>query len=305
MKRVVTHFNFLLWNLPGERIVTNIVLFNQASRDTIHLSRYIIVILMFLSPAIFATEKSKVSVKVIPLVEEISPGETFEIAVVFTMEAEWHIYWQNPGDAGIPTTFEWSLPHQFEILEMQEPVPERLVDEGITTFVHNEEAIYLFTSQAPAVLPDTSVFEVRIDWLECKSICLAGADTVQFSLPQAFPIQIDGLRQRAFSRLPEPAEKDAWMARIKKGRVELKSLKPRDRDSRLVEVDFFPSTEMVYDVGKTVRLKRGFRRDTVLLPLSEYRNSDPEAVEGILVQKHATPQGVITVNTMIHELILQ
>jgi len=297
--------NFPLWNLPGGRIVTIIVLFNQTLRGTILSSRYISAILLCLSPAIFAAEESNVSVEVIPLVEEISPGEPFEVAVVFNMESEWHIYWQNPGDAGIPTTFDWSLPPQFEILDMREPVPVRHIDEGITTFIHEKETIFLFKFQAPDVFPDTTVFEVMIDWLECKSICLAGADTVQFSLPHAFEIQGSVLKDRALSQFPDPVEKGAWAARTKRKMVELKNLKPRGRSFKLVEVDFFPSTEMIYDIETKARLKRGLRRDTIQIPLSEYHDAEPKSVEGILVQKFSTPKGVVTTNTMIQELILQ
>lgn len=305
-ERKLMSCNFPLWNLYTRRNVTIIVLFNAKAMVMIIRSKILQLALLFMFiPGMFAFGQSRVSVETIPLVKKLIPGQVFEIAVVFTMEPEWHIYWQNPGDAGIPTTFTWTLPPLFSMVDMQEPVPDRHVDEGITTFIHEEEAIYLFQCLAPADIPDTSVFEVAVDWLECKSICQAGADTLQFSLPQhAKTEQLDLIRTQAISQFAEPSENDVWQVRIKKGQVVLKSKKTRARDARPIHVDFFPITEMMYDIERPPRLKKGFRHDTIYIPLSEYREEDPEVLEGILVEQFSTPEGLVTVNTHINKAIL-
>ena len=40
----------------------------------------------------------------------IGPGQTFYLIVVLTPDDDWHVYWKNPGDSGMPTEFEvWNL----------------------------------------------------------------------------------------------------------------------------------------------------------------------------------------------------
>ncbi len=252
-----------------------------------------------------AEEKGMVSVEVIPLVKSIPRGDTFDVAVVFHMEAGWHTYWRNPGDAGIPSTFEWSLPPGFKIVGKQEPVPTRHVEEGITTFIHEEEAIYLFSIQAPNSIPDTSDFSLLVDWLECKSICQAGMSQHRFSLPQpSVSTAWEDLVARALSSYPQASPADAWKAFLKKDRVELKRQTPRSKYSRLVEVDFFPYAEMIFDTQGAVRRKRGFRYDSVQIPLLGTRVEDPATLDGVLVQRFATSDGDIIVNTLINQIIL-
>src|SRR5436309_36912 len=38
------------------------------------------------------------------------PGETITAALRLDSEPGWHTYWRNEGDAGIPTSIEWTLP---------------------------------------------------------------------------------------------------------------------------------------------------------------------------------------------------
>ncbi|MEM1389908.1 MAG: thiol:disulfide interchange protein, partial [Pseudomonadota bacterium] len=35
------------------------------------------------------------------------PGETFYLGLSFEMQDKWHIYWKNPGDAGLPPEIRW------------------------------------------------------------------------------------------------------------------------------------------------------------------------------------------------------
>jgi DsbC/DsbD-like thiol-disulfide interchange protein len=47
------------------------------------------------------------------LISDISstqPGQKFRIGVLYRIESGWHIYWKNPGDAGIPTKITLRLP---------------------------------------------------------------------------------------------------------------------------------------------------------------------------------------------------
>jgi len=40
----------------------------------------------------------------------VVPGKPFEAGVLLEMAEGWHVYWENPGDAGIPTRVDWELP---------------------------------------------------------------------------------------------------------------------------------------------------------------------------------------------------
>lgn len=250
-----------------------------------------------------------VSVKLVPLVEWVRPGENLEVAVVFEMAEDWHIYWQNPGDAGMATYFDWNLPEGFEILSKQEPAPERLTEEGITTFIHKDEAIYLFTFQTPDSLPDHLTFDVQIDWLECKSICLAGSATLSTMMPVSYSphddyLDLIELGMRARSRMPLQIDGLSKKARIKDGEVMLKLGGFHQEIWDIKTVDFFPAEEMVYDIQVLPRLKKGFLGRKLFLTLLTDRESDPTTLKGVLAIKASRPLGAKTQYFEINQPIL-
>ena len=57
----------------------------------------------------------------------IAPGETVWVALHLEMRPGWHVYWRNPGDAGLPPEIAWTLPPGFTAGEIAWPTPERFV----------------------------------------------------------------------------------------------------------------------------------------------------------------------------------
>ncbi len=103
------------------------------------------------------------------------------------------------------TSFSWTLPEGFELVSMREPAPARLTEEDITTFVHHNEAIYLFQVLAPSLIPDISSFGLKLDWLECKDVCLPGSAELGFTLIRDAVVDSD---KAQLTSLIKRAEKD-------------------------------------------------------------------------------------------------
>lgn len=116
----------------------------------------------------------------------IAPGETFEVGIEITMQPGWHTYWENGGDAGLPTSVEWTLPDGITAGPIRWPVPHRYEDEGdLVTFGYADEAILLVDMTAAKDLPagQSVTLEGAVDWLQCKDICIPGGTTVSARLP--------------------------------------------------------------------------------------------------------------------------
>jgi thiol:disulfide interchange protein DsbD len=67
-----------------------------------------------------------VAVSLIAETRSIVPGRSFHVALRQQIEPGWHTYWLNPGDSGLPTTIEWSLPQDFKAGPILWPLPERI-----------------------------------------------------------------------------------------------------------------------------------------------------------------------------------
>ncbi|MCO5170454.1 MAG: hypothetical protein M9894_29310 [Planctomycetes bacterium] len=150
------------------------------------------------------------------------PGRETTLAVVLEVAEGWHIYWKNPGDAGMPTTVRLDLPPGLEAGDVQWPAPERFVHEGIATYGYEGTVTLLVPLRAA---PDLAAargltIEGRVDWLVCNPDgCLPGGADVAVRLhvatgPAAPTPTADAKHIAAARRaLPRPAPADlraAW-----------------------------------------------------------------------------------------------
>jgi len=137
----------------------------------------------------------------------VRAGETFHLGVRLRVEPEWHVYWENPGDAGLPTEVVFGAPPGFEVGALRFPPPTRHDDEGdIVSFVHEGEVLLLADVRAPQVLePGVKLkFTADASWLVCKTICLPGKGSATLELAgaaQSTPAN-EPLFATALARLP-------------------------------------------------------------------------------------------------------
>lgn len=104
---------------------------------------------------------------------QVRPGDTFRVGVAFDIDPSWHIYWQNPGDAGLPTDIKWTADHlHFGELKWAAP----------TTFLTDEERSYGYKDEvvlySDVTVDNDAIGEVKIradiDYLACSDLCLPG-----------------------------------------------------------------------------------------------------------------------------------
>ena len=55
--------------------------------------------------------------------EGVEPGKPVWLGLQLAHQPEWHTYWKNSGDSGLPTTLEWQLPAGVTAGEIAWPTP--------------------------------------------------------------------------------------------------------------------------------------------------------------------------------------
>lgn len=101
----------------------------------------------------------------------VKRGKPVDAAVTFTMPEHWHIYWKNPGDSGIATKLEWSLPKDLKAGEIEWPAPERIEMTGLVNYGYSYQ-VTLPVQLMPEVDDLTGEVKVKASWLVCKDICI-------------------------------------------------------------------------------------------------------------------------------------
>jgi DsbC/DsbD-like thiol-disulfide interchange protein len=115
----------------------------------------------------------------------IRPGHPFKVGVVFKIAPQWHIYWTNPGDAGMASSVDLHLPPGFTASAWQFPVPTRLEQPGgIVSFGYEDQAMLIATLTPPANAISSDVtISADAKWLVCEKICLPGSAQLSVKLP--------------------------------------------------------------------------------------------------------------------------
>src|ERR1700753_1131881 len=94
------------------------------------MKRFISAALFLLALGLPAYAQQDTAPKVTPrLVAEdsaVAPGGHVAIALEEKIRPQWHTYWINPGDAGAPTTIQWTTPAGWKAGDIQWPTPKRL-----------------------------------------------------------------------------------------------------------------------------------------------------------------------------------
>jgi thiol:disulfide interchange protein DsbD len=179
-----------------------------------------------LLPALPAQAAKNTRPSLVSAVEFIPPGQTFWVALRLEMNPEWHVYWKNPGDSGLPNRIRWTLPEGFTAGELQWPAPQRIPAGPLVSYGYEHEVLHPVQITAPAGLKagETVTLKARVDWLECKEACLPGRADLQLVLP-----------------VGEARVSAEWAPRIEKARADLPAPGPaatlhRDGDGYVLAI---------------------------------------------------------------------
>ena len=130
-------------------------------------------------------QTDQTAVELVSEFASITPGLEFEMALRFEMKPHWHIYWKNPGEAGMPPRVEWQAPDGFEFGEIEFPTPHRIESPpGFISYAYDGEVFLLVKAKAPANLKPGETIEIKVDsnWLICEEMCVPGSAKVVLDL---------------------------------------------------------------------------------------------------------------------------
>jgi thiol:disulfide interchange protein DsbD len=151
----------------------------------------------------------------------IRPGRPLSVGLRLRMDPEWHTYWKNPGDSGLPTRIRWTLPPGFEAGPLVWPTPERFASDPLASYGYSGEVVMLSEIRTPAVAAGASVeIAARVDWLECREVCRPGKAELALSLEVKAgdpPPDARFVKDFAGARARLPKDRGPWSFEAKGG----------------------------------------------------------------------------------------
>jgi thiol:disulfide interchange protein len=186
--------------------------------------------LMLASPTAYplsgnAVDTDNVKAQLVSEVSSIAPGQSFSVALEFTIRDGWHTYWRNPGDSGQATTLKWQLPPGFTAGDIVWTRPHRFEIPPLVNYGYAKHAVHLVNITAPKDLAVGTpvVLSAKAGWLVCSDVCIPEDGDLQLKLPvTAQPGSADpaaaALFAQARSEVPGP-QPAATSARIDHGQL--------------------------------------------------------------------------------------
>ena len=128
----------------------------------------------------------RVETRLLVDVAETTPGSTIRIGVLFTMDPDWHIYWHNSGNSGLPTRVDWTGT-EVSVGPLQWPAPEVFSEGGgfLVTYGYANEILLFADATVPENATDSVEIVATINYLACASQCIRGRGELRRRLPLA------------------------------------------------------------------------------------------------------------------------
>ena len=246
--------------------------------------------LLTISP-IFAkiVRTEHVAAELVSETQTIQPGQPFWVALHLKMKPDWHVYWRNAGDAGLPTAIEWDLSDGFKAGDIQWPYPIRFKLDEFVNFGYKDEAMFPVKITPPANLDKGKnvVLKARADWLVCAEICVPESAELELSLDIGErPIANDRwVKPFADVRAKLPIKNSEWkiQAAIKDAALVFQITPPRWMTEEISEIDFYPYEELTIQNSAAQKLTKTADGYQLTVPLSPDREGNPTHISGILV----------------------
>ncbi|QIL71418.1 protein-disulfide reductase [Diaphorobacter sp. HDW4B] len=118
----------------------------------------------------------------------IGPGKPLLLGLQITHQPEWHTYWKNPGDSGLPTQFEWKLPEGMDAGEIAWPVPHKIPLGSLANYGYENTVLLpvpmtVASTFSPGPLAKDVTFQLQATWLVCRKECIPEEGTFTLQVP--------------------------------------------------------------------------------------------------------------------------
>ncbi|MGC4003701.1 MAG: protein-disulfide reductase DsbD family protein [Pirellulales bacterium] len=215
----------------------------------------------------------------------VAPGQPLWVGLSITHKPEWHTYWKNPGDSGLPTELRWQLPAGVQAGEIAWPVPHKIPIGPLANYGYEDTVLLpVPLTVGPGFQARDGQLQLKLSasWLVCRKECIP--EEGEFTLD--LPVQgATALHQAAFEAAaaahPQalPAGSTVDIVDGKTLAVSVRGL-PAALQGRTLE--FFPETaEVIETAGAWTQAWDGAVW-TARVPLSDQRSQSPAVMPVVL-----------------------
>lgn len=128
-----------------------------------------------------------IDVALISEYQQLSTTQTNWVGVLLSPEAEWHTYWQNPGDSGEAPSVEWSASADLSFGDILWPIPQQIRVAHLLNYGYEEQVLLMVPVDVLSTqgIDDEVKINLSLSWLVCKEDCIPGWAELSITMPIA------------------------------------------------------------------------------------------------------------------------
>ena len=216
----------------------------------------------------------------------VAPGQLVWVGLQLKHQPQWHTYWKNSGDSGLPTQLQWTLPAGVTAGDIAWPVPKKIRVGNLANYGYEDTVLLpVPLTIAPdfkaSLLGRNLEVKLHASWLVCKKECIPEEGDFTLDVPAGSSTALNAPQfQAAFKAQPKRLDSA--------GRVEI------DGDAIKVTVEglpaaaqgkalgFFPETPEVIETAAPFQQSWQGATWTARVPLSLQRSDSPAVMPIVL-----------------------
>jgi thiol:disulfide interchange protein DsbD len=211
----------------------------------------------------------------------IGAGRKIWLGLQITHQADWHTYWKNPGDSGLPTTLKWTLPAGVQAGEIAWPTPKKFPLGDLANYGYEAVVLLPVPIQIGADWAGESLqVQLQANWLVCRRECIPQEGQFALQLPASGSIAMHGgAFEAALAAQPRALAGGQIEVREQSLQLRLSSLPPAVRGQKL---ELFAETAGIIETAAPWQQSWQGPDWTAVVPLSRMRSESPARLPLVL-----------------------
>ena len=225
--------------------------------------------------------------------EGVEPGKPVWVGLQLTHQPEWHTYWKNSGDSGLPTQLTWTLPAGVTAGDIAWPLPKKIAIGNLANYGYEGTVLLpvpltITPAFKPPLLASDLVVKLKASWLVCRKECVPEEGDFTLQLPVRSTTAINAAAFDSAARAQPRPVLSGTQGVLPPGqvRIEGNTIKLTVQGLPLAlrgkKLDLFPETPEVIETAADFSQGWSGAVWTATVPLAQQRSGSPQTMPFVL-----------------------
>jgi thiol:disulfide interchange protein len=211
--------------------------------------------------------------------EGVQAGQPVWVGLQLAHSPDWHTYWKNSGDSGLPTVLEWTLPEGISAGPIDWPIPKKIPIGTLANYGYEGTVLLpVPLTVAPGFQGKQLDIKLRASWLVCRIECIPQEGDFSLTIPAKSSTGLNSATfAAAFAARPKALPPGTSQIQVLDQAIQV-SLSGLPASLLGKTLAFFPETSaIIQPAGPWQQAWQGDRW-TATVPLSSERRVNPSTM---------------------------